>query len=77
MLPYFVLSQTLIRTPAARPGSSDIRLPNAAPTVNPVESALTENGRVTPLESALPKTLNLKVFRIRTYEKWRGEGVDC
>jgi hypothetical protein len=42
-----------------------------------LESALPENAPVTRLESALPKTLDLKPFRIRTYKKWRGEGVNC
>src|SRR5580704_16467066 len=40
--------------------------------LTPSESALRRNRRVTRLESALPKSLHLKPFRIRTYEKWRG-----
>src|SRR5271165_2960165 len=43
--------------------------------VSPVESALTRNARVTPLQSALPEWLKLKSFRIRTYEKRRGRGT--
>jgi hypothetical protein len=39
-----------------------------------LESALTKNSRVTALESADPKSLDLKSFRIRTYKNWRGEG---
>src|SRR5271163_5332293 len=42
--------------------------------VNLLESALPENAPVTRLESALPKSLDLKPFRIRTCEKWRGWG---
>ncbi len=43
-------------------------------TLSPSESALTKNAPVTRLESALPKCLNLKSFRIRTYKIRRGEG---
>jgi hypothetical protein len=39
-----------------------------------LESADPENAPVTRLESALPKSLDLKPFRIRTYENWRGRG---
>ena len=42
--------------------------------LSPSESALPQNPSVTRLESALPKSLDLKSFRIRTYKKWRGEG---
>src|SRR5208282_914591 len=45
-----------------------------AKKLTPLESALTKNTPITPLESADPKTLDLKSFRIRTYEKRRGEG---
>jgi hypothetical protein len=44
------------------------------PPLSPLESALPQNNRVTRLESALPKSLDLKSFRIRTSKKWRGEG---
>jgi hypothetical protein len=44
-------------------------------TLTPLESALPQNVPVTRLESALPKTKDLKSFRIRTYEKGWGEGV--
>ena len=39
----------------------------------PLESALPRNRRVTVLESALPKTLALKSFRIRSSKNRRGE----
>src|SRR5271163_4819246 len=42
--------------------------------LTPSESALPRSRRVARLESALPKSLDLKSFRIRTCEKWRGEG---
>src|SRR5271155_1399001 len=46
-----------------------------APTsVSAAESALTKFASVTPLESALAKTLDLKSFRIRTYKKRGGRG---
>jgi hypothetical protein len=48
-----------------------------AKMLTPLESALTKNEPVTPLESADPKTLDLKSFRIRTYEKRGGRGVNC
>src|SRR5271156_350560 len=44
--------------------------------LTPSESALPQSRRVTRLESALPKSLDLKSFRIRTYKKWRGEGAN-
>ena len=43
--------------------------------LTPLQSALPKNAPLTPSESALTKWLNLKSFRIRTYEKNRGEGV--
>jgi hypothetical protein len=49
-------------------------LPGACYSLTPLQSSLTENSCVTPLESALPKTRHLKSFRIRTYEKGGGEG---
>ncbi len=45
--------------------------------LSPLESTLTKNPRVTRLESALPNSLDLKSFRIRTYEKRRGRGANC
>jgi hypothetical protein len=39
-----------------------------------LESALPKNAPVTLLGSALTNSLNLKFFRIRTYENRRGEG---
>jgi len=49
---------------------------SAANTASPSESALTKKQRVTRLESALTNSLDLKVFRIRSYKKRRGEGVE-
>src|SRR5580704_6825850 len=42
--------------------------------LSPSESAVPKNAAVTRLESAVPKSLDLKSFRIRTCEKRRGEG---
>jgi hypothetical protein len=39
-----------------------------------LESALTQNPPVTPLECALPKNQDLKPFRMNTYEKNPGGG---
>ncbi len=44
-------------------------------SLSPLLSALPGFAPLTPLESALPKTQDLKSFRIRTYRKRRGEGV--
>ncbi len=77
MLSSLVLSQIVIRTLGTSLGASDVPPPNAFPTANPVESTLPNNGRVTRLESADPKTLALKPFRIRTYKKGWGEGSNC
>ena len=49
-------------------------LPTNRDSLTPLQSALTENASVTLLESALTKSLALKPFRIRTYEKKWGEG---
>ena len=43
--------------------------------LSPLESALPRNPPVTSLESALPKTKDLKSFRINTYEKGGGRGL--
>jgi hypothetical protein len=53
---------------------SDVPPLHPATVLTSLESALTEKAPVTPLQSALPKSLDLKPFRIRTYEKRRGEG---
>jgi hypothetical protein len=74
MLSSFVLSQIVIRTLGTSLGASDVPPPNATPTANPVESALPKDALVTRLESADPKTLALKPFRIRTYKKGWGGG---
>src|SRR5882757_10734779 len=73
MLPSFVLPQIVIRTLATRLRIFKVPAPSASPALKPLESALPQNGRVTRLESADPKTLDLKSFRIRTYKKG-GEG---
>jgi hypothetical protein len=77
MLSSFVLSEIIIRMLGTRLGASDFPPPNATPAVNPLESALPKNAPVTRLESADPKTRGLKFFRIRTYRKGWGEGLDC
>ncbi len=43
--------------------------------ISPLEYALTKNGLVNPLESALTEFLDLKLFRFRTYKKRGGGGV--
>ena len=43
-------------------------------SLSPLESALPGNTPITPLESALTKSLDLKSFRIRTSKKRGGEG---
>ncbi len=45
--------------------------------LSPLESALPQNTRVTLLESALPNLKDLKSFRIRTYKKGGGRGLNC
>src|SRR5271154_1791583 len=45
-------------------------------SLKPLESAHPKNAPVTPSESALTNSLNLKSFGIRTYEKRRGEGYE-
>lgn len=48
----------------------------ARPTeVSPLECALPEKCFLTPLESALPKSLDLKSFRMNTSKKTGGRGV--
>src|SRR5258708_1108884 len=69
MLSSFVLPQIVIRTLATRLRIFKVPAPSASPALKPLESALPQNGRVTRLESADPKTLDLKSFRIRTYKK--------
>ena len=54
--------------------SSPVR-PRRPPTPQVLQkSALTKKQRVTRLESVLTNSLDLKVFRIRSYKKRRGEG---
>src|SRR5882724_6757903 len=55
----------------------DYSLPTTHHLLIPLESALPKNAPVTRLESADPKSLDLKPFRIRTYRKGWGRGVNC
>jgi hypothetical protein len=55
------------RSPAAF-GAFDVRSP-----LTPLQSALPKNALITRSESALPKTQDLKLFRIRTSKIRRGE----
>jgi hypothetical protein len=50
---------------------------STASLLNSLESALTKNVSLTPLQSALTKTQYLKLFRIITYEKDGGRGSTC
>jgi hypothetical protein len=70
-----VLTHIAIRTFAAPLDATDVPRQNAIPTLKSLESALTKNAPVTPLQSADPKTLALKSFRIRTYKKGWGRGA--
>src|SRR5580700_1231157 len=75
MLPCLVLSESLIRTRCqVHEHPRAIELVRIFP-LTPLESALPQNAPITPLQSADPETRHLKSFRIRTYEKRRGEGV--
>src|ERR1700747_2217989 len=47
-----------------------------AKTLNPLESALPQNAPITLLKSALPKSLDLNSFRIRTYKNRWGGGIE-
>jgi hypothetical protein len=57
--------------------SFDFQLSTVNFFLTSLQSALTQNAPVTPLQSADPKTRHLKSFRIRTSKKRRGEGVNC
>jgi hypothetical protein len=57
--------------------SFDFQLSTVNFFLTSLQSALTQNAPVTPLQSADPKTRHLKSFRIRTSNKRRGEGVNC
>src|SRR5271154_4284118 len=71
-------SSTELVNPIGRPPSvSGVLKVDRTNRLSPLESALTKNTRVTRLESALPYSLDLKSFRIRTYEKRRGRGANC
>ena len=71
-----MLLQSLIRTVRCHRWFSTGDSFSPSPAVNLLESALPRNERVTPVESALPKSLDLKSFRIRTYKKGGGEGTN-
>jgi hypothetical protein len=58
----------IIQIPARNPFSAHDQL-------TPLQSALPRKSPVSLAESAHPKSLDLKYFRIRTCEKGRGEGV--
>ena|ERR1700720_1798215 len=66
MLPSFVNTQLL----PIRASRDECRK-----RLTPLAPALTKNPPATPFESALPKSLDLKPFRIRTYQKGRGGGL--
>jgi hypothetical protein len=61
----------------APPFSLDFQLSTVNFFLTPLQSALPQNAPITRLESALPNSLDLKSFRIRTCKKWWGEGVNC
>ena len=54
---------------------SDVAPLHLANVLTSLESTLTENTPITPLQSVLPKSLHFKPFRIRTYEKRWGSGT--
>jgi len=72
MLLQFVLSQRLIRTNQAFCLSRRHRLPKASFTAIACGIRIYKSVYLTRSESALPKSLTLNSFRIRTYKKWRG-----
>ena len=49
--------------------------PNASFPLTPLQSALPQNPALSPSESAVSISLDLKSFRIRVYKKTRGVGV--
>src|SRR5580692_6102745 len=70
----FSSSTVLVNHTGPLPSFHEVLKVDGTNKLSPLESALTKNPRVTHLESALPNSLDLKSFRIRTYEKGRGEG---
>src|SRR5580700_5642225 len=68
--------RTFSDTPTNCPPLPNYSLLTTHDSLNPLKSALAKNKRVTLLESALPNSLDLKSFRIRTYKKRWGEGVE-
>src|SRR5271168_4221565 len=73
----FSSSTELVNPTGLLPSFHEVLKVDRSNNLSPLESALTKNRRVTHLESALPKSLDLKSFRIRTYEKRGGRGVNC
>jgi hypothetical protein len=69
-LPHYVVT-SLLRFDLCLTCTSKLSTVNP---LTPVESALPQNPSVSPSESALPNSLDLKSFRIRTCKKRWGEG---
>ena len=67
-------SAAILRSASGKPHR--IASKRADHSLFPLESALTKNTFVTLLESALTKSFDLKSFRIRSYRKRQGEGVN-
>ncbi len=63
-----------LKPPAGAAGSPrHLAACGMAALANPLESVVTKNAPVTPLQSALTKSLDLKSFRFRSYKKrWVG-----
>src|SRR6266403_2367383 len=79
MLSSIVYTEAHPRRSAARAAfcTSSIPSNSFARTPAPIQSAVPQNGSITPLESALIEVLilgNLKLFRMNTYAKHGGEG---
>jgi hypothetical protein len=77
LFPTGSLEPCVIISGIAPPFSLDFQLSTVNFFLTSLQSALTQNAPVTPLQSADPKTRHLKSFRIRTSNKRRGEGVNC
>src|SRR6202162_163902 len=58
-----------------RDASADSIVPDIFPLMS-LESTLPRNRTLTPLQSTLTKTLDLKSIRINTYKKTGGRGVN-
>jgi hypothetical protein len=77
LFPTASLEGCVIISGIAPPFALDFQLSTVNFFLTPLQSALPKNALITRLESALPNSLDLKPFRIRTSEKRRGEGVNC